>query len=188
MSNVSFLEFQYKLSNNKFLRKPSRMFSSHSRQTSSSSVPIRLQPNVKEMRQVFNKFDSNGDGKISQQEYKAVLRALGQQSMIPDVPKIFKVADLDGDGFIDFNEFVEAQRKEGGVQTMDLQSAFRTFDANGDGRISAEEVMGVLRQLGDRCSLEDCRRMVRAVDNDGDGLVNMDEFTTMMTRTLVRNN
>ncbi|CAN1278541.1 Calmodulin-like protein 30 [Linum perenne] len=70
---------------------------------------------------------------------------------------------------------------------MDIQSAFRTFDVNGDGRISAEELLQVLRQLGERCSIDDCRRMVRAVDNDGDGLVNMDEFTAMMTRTLVRN-
>ncbi|WCJ17663.1 Calmodulin-like protein 30 [Euphorbia peplus] len=171
MSNVSFLEFQYKLSRNKLLRKPSRMFSSRDRKNSASSSPT-FQPNLSEMRQVFNKFDSNRDGKISQQEYRATLRALGQDKMAGDVPKIFQVVDLDGDGFIDFKEFIEAQKK-GGIKTADIQSAFCAFDVNGDGKITAEELMEVLRRLGERCSLEDSRRMVRAVDADGDGFLDV---------------
>ncbi|XP_065871912.1 calmodulin-like protein 30 [Euphorbia lathyris] len=183
MSNLSFLEFQYKLSRNRLLRKPSRLFSSRDRKNSASSSPT-FQPNLSEMRQVFNKFDTNRDGKISQQEYRATLRALGQDKTVGDVPKIFQVVDLDGDGFIDFKEFVEAQKK-GGIKTADIQSAFCAFDVNGDGKITAEELMDVLRRLGERCSLEDCRRMVRGVDSDGDGMVDMDEFVTMMTKTML---
>lgn len=178
---MSFLEFQYKLSSNKYLRKPSRLFSSRDRQ--SSGLGKTFQPDLREMRRVFDKFDSNKDGKISQQEYKATMRALGQEPAVGEVPKIFKIVDLDGDGFIDFNEFVEAQKKEGGTRTMDIRKAFQTFDVNGDGKITAEEVMQVLQRLGERCSLQDCRRMVRGVDTDGDGMVNMDEFMNMMTRS-----
>lgn len=182
MSKMSFLDFEYNISRKKFLRKPTRLFSSRDRQ--SSGLLAAFQPDQEEMKLVFDKFDTNKDGKISQQEYKGMLRALGRTNTIREVPKIFQIADLDGDGFINFKEFMEVHKKGGGVKTMDIQNAFGTFDLNGDGKISSEEVLEVLKRLGERCSLEDCRRMVRAVDTDGDGMVDMDEFMTMMTRSL----
>ncbi|KAF5448146.1 hypothetical protein F2P56_028704 [Juglans regia] len=184
MSKTSFLDFQYNISKTKFLRKPSRLFSSRDRQN--SSLKPAFQPNQDEMKQVFDKFDSNKDGKISQQEYKAILKALGKGNTIGEVSKIFQEVDLNGDGFIDFKEFMELHKKDGGIKTTDIENAFLTFDLNGDGKISAEEVKEVLGKLGERCSLEDCRRMVRAVDADGDGMVNLDEFMDMMTRNLNR--
>ncbi|KAK7252042.1 hypothetical protein RIF29_35735 [Crotalaria pallida] len=179
MSMTSFLDFQYNLSKRSYLRKPSRLFSKQN-----SGLRTGFQPNVDEMKQVFDKFDANKDGKISQQEYKATMKCLGMGNPVHEVPNIFRVVDLDGDGFINFQEFMEAQKKGGGIRTVDIQSAFRTFDKNGDGKISAEEVQGMLRRLGERCNLDDCRRMVRAVDTDGDGMVDMDEFMAMMTQSL----
>ncbi|KAK7346014.1 hypothetical protein VNO80_20527 [Phaseolus coccineus] len=182
MPGTSFLDFQYNLSRRKYLRKPSRLFSRDMQNSGVKSVC--LQPNADEMKRVFDKFDSNRDGKISQQEYKVTMKALGLGDSVHEVPDIFKVVDLDGDGFINFKEFMEAQNKGGGVRAMDINSAFRTFDRNGDGKISAEEIKEMLGRLGERCSIDDCRRMVRAVDTDGDGMVDMDEFTTMMTHNL----
>ncbi|PPD66935.1 hypothetical protein GOBAR_DD36189 [Gossypium barbadense] len=127
MSNVGFLEFQYKLSQNKFMRKPLRLFS---RDRQNSGLLTAYQPDLDELRKVFDKFDSNKDGKISQMEYKAMLRALGQGSMTQDVPKIFQLADFDGDGFINFKDFVEVHKRSGGVTIMDIQNAFHTFDLN----------------------------------------------------------
>lgn len=178
MSKTSFLDLQYNLSRRKFLRKPSRMFSSSDRQN--SGLLSSFQPNLDELKRVFDKFDRNKDGKISQEEYKAILRALGKGSTNRDVQKIFEIADMDGDGFIDFKEFVEVQKKGGGVKTTDIQSAFRTFDLDGDGKISVNEVYELLNRLGERCSLKDCRKMVRAVDSSEDGVIDMDEFMNMM--------
>jgi calcium-binding protein CML len=193
MSRTSFLDFQYNLSKRKYLRKPSRLFSrdrqnsglsllSNNRQN--SGMKNIFQPSLDEMKMVFDKFDSNKDGKISQQEYKATLKSLGMGKSVNEVPNIFRVVDLDGDGFINFDEFMEAQKKGGGVKSLDIQSAFRTFDKNGDGKISAEEIKEMLWKLEERCSLEDCRRMVRAVDTDGDGMVDMNEFVAMMTQSM----
>ncbi|OEL14173.1 hypothetical protein BAE44_0024808 [Dichanthelium oligosanthes] len=63
----------------------------------------------------------------------------------------------------------------------ELKETFAVFDADGDGRISAEELLSVLASLGDdRCSVEDCRRMIGGVDADGDGFVCFTEFSRMM--------
>lgn len=130
------------------------------------------------MRKVFDKFDSNKDGKISSAEYKAILRALGKGSKVGQVQKILKIVDLDRDGFINFKEFMDVHNGE--IRTIDIQNAFQTFDLNGDGKISTEEVMKVLTGLEESCNLDDCRRIVRAVDTDGDGMVDLNDFMTMM--------
>ncbi|OIT31801.1 PREDICTED: calmodulin-like protein 1 isoform X1 [Nicotiana attenuata] len=182
MSNLSFLDFQYNLSKRSFLHKPTRMFTKE--RQNSGLLPI-YQLSVDELKKVFDKFDSNKDGKISPEEYKAILKSMGKKNLLTrEVQKIFDVADANGDGFIDFKEFVEAQKKEGGVKTMDLKSAFHTFDKDGDGKISVQEVYELQKGLGQRCSLQDCRKMVKAVDANGDGAIDLDEFMTMMTRTM----
>lgn len=183
MSSFSFLDLQYNLSKRKFLKKPSRMFS---RDRQNSGLAPVYMPTMEELKQVFNKFDSNRDGKISPEEYQAIVKALGKRNLVrKEVQKIFEVADLDGDGFINFHEFVEMQKKDGGVKTMDLHRAFQAFDKDNDGKITVEEVYELLRRLGERCTLQDCQKMVRAVDANGDGVIDSDEFITMMTRTMI---
>lgn len=176
---MCFLEFQYHISK---LRKPSRLFSSRDRQ--SSGLDPAFQPDENEMKQVFDMIDKDKDGKISQEDYKDMLKVLGKDDLIKIVPKIFEVVDRKQDGFIDFKEFMEYHKKGGGVKRMDLQTAFRVFDLNHDGKICTDDVRGVLRGLGEECSQEDCQRMVRAVDIDGDGVVKMSDFMKMMTRSM----
>ena len=142
---------------------------------------------MQEMKQVFDKYDTNKDGKISREEYKAMLRAInGKGSIVINIEaeanQAFQVADKDGDGYIDFKEFMELHK--GRVNVKDIQNAFRVFDSDGDGKISAKELMEVLRRMGEKYSLESCKKMIRQVDSDGDGLIDLNEFTTMMTCTM----
>ncbi|KAJ0704135.1 putative EF-hand domain-containing protein [Helianthus annuus] len=145
------------------------------------SSPVVFQPNADEMRRVFDKFDKNKDGKISKEEYVSAVDILGSKTAKTEVSKAFEAIDTDGDGFVDFNEFMAAQ---GGVKAGDIKSAFKVFDLDGNGKITAEELVQVLRQLGERCSLEACRKMVRGADADGDGMIDVDEFVGLMTRTM----
>ncbi|CAM9484369.1 unnamed protein product [Bubo scandiacus] len=62
---------------------------------------------IKELRDAFREFDTNGDGQISMAELREALRKLlGQQLNYREVDEILKDVDLNGDGLVDFEEFV----------------------------------------------------------------------------------
>lgn len=140
-------------------------------------------PSAAELEVVFKKFDGNGDGKISLLELRDVMRSLGHDPSEEEVGLMMTEADADGDGFVDLSEFVALNTKgvDSAAALKDLKIAFQMFDADRDGSISAQELLDVLRRLGENCSMADCRSMISGVDSDGDGLVNFDEFLAMMT-------
>ncbi|KAM9190691.1 calcium-binding protein 2 isoform 1-T1 [Mergus octosetaceus] len=62
---------------------------------------------IKELRDAFREFDTNGDGQISMAELREAMRKLlGQQLNPREVDEILKDVDLNGDGLVDFEEFV----------------------------------------------------------------------------------
>ncbi|KAE8798775.1 putative calcium-binding protein CML28 [Hordeum vulgare] len=105
---------------------------------------------------------------ISRRELEAVLRRLGHEE--PSDDELDAVAAIAAAG-------------EAGPED-ELMEAFNVFDADGDGRITAEELRGVMVAIlggeADGCSLDDCRRMIGGVDADGDGFVGFQDFARMM--------
>ncbi|XP_070592180.1 calcium-binding protein 2-like [Erythrolamprus reginae] len=62
---------------------------------------------VKELRDAFREFDTNGDGQISIAELReAMHKLLGQQLNYLEMDEILQDVDLNGDGLVDFEEFV----------------------------------------------------------------------------------
>ncbi|KAK7331082.1 hypothetical protein VNO77_25295 [Canavalia gladiata] len=165
MSKLSSLQFHHSNS----LRKPSPP----------TNPPLKSNKS-EEMKWVFNKFDTNKDGKISLKEYKASVGTMGWGLGETEAVESFEAMDSDGDGFIDFKEFMEMFNVEGKVKETEIKSAFQVFDLNGDGKISAEELSQVLKSLGESCSLSACKKMVTGVDGNGDGFIDFNEFMRMM--------
>ncbi|MBA0559035.1 hypothetical protein Golob_016017 [Gossypium lobatum] len=63
----------------------------------------------------------------------------------------------------------------------ELKEAFRVFDKDLNGYISASELRNVMMNLGEKLSDEEVEQMIKEADLDGDGQVNYDEFVKMMT-------
>ncbi|XP_074484868.1 calcium-binding protein 2a [Sebastes fasciatus] len=62
---------------------------------------------VKELRDAFKEFDSDGDGLISLGELKEAMKKLmGEQLNHHEIDEILRDVDLNGDGQVDFEEFV----------------------------------------------------------------------------------
>lgn len=139
-----------------------------------------------EVGKVFERFDKNGDGKISVVELGDVLKALGSVTSAEELAKMMQEIDTDSDGHISLDEFVAFCSGDADPYRSaekELLEAFELYDQDHDGKISAAELHLVLTRLGEGCSEQDCAGMVKSVDADGDGFVNFREFRTMMTNS-----
>ena len=62
------------------------------------------------------------------------------------------------------------------TDTNRYADSFRILDADGDGKVSATELVQLMRSLGDAVTDEVAAKAVELMDADGDGLVSLDEF------------
>lgn len=135
------------------------------------------------LAKVFKAFDKNGDGKLSKQEIMDGYDVhFGKSMNQEEVDKMFEQVDIDGNGYIDYSEFVVASMNEKSLLTTDkLQAAFKMFDKDGSGTISTDEIKTVL-SFGKTLDEEVVQEIIKQVDQNGDGQISFEEFSAMMKR------
>merc|ERR1712217_97942 len=137
---------------------------------------------IAEFKEAFSLFDKDGDGTITTRELGTVMRSLGQNPTDAELQDMINEVDADGNGTIDFPEFLSLQaRKMRDTDTEEeLIGAFKVFDRDGNGFISAAELRHVMTNLGEKLTDEEVDEMIREADVDGDGQINYEEFVKMM--------
>ncbi|ESO99173.1 hypothetical protein LOTGIDRAFT_142024, partial [Lottia gigantea] len=127
-----------------------------------------------DIRRTFELFDKNGDGCIDAWEIKDVVHSLGQCMSEGDIDLLVKNVDKDGNGTVDFEEFLHhfAPRYRTKEQVeAEMMEAFRAFDKNGDGYISAHELRVALTSVGECLTDAQVDEVLRDADKDGDGQI-----------------
>jgi calmodulin len=155
------------------------------------SVPANIPDDVKntlseeqiaEFQEAFKLFDKDNNGSITIQELGTVMRSLGQTPSESELVDMINEVDADGDGAIDFNEFLVmmAKKMKDVDQEDEYKEAFKVFDKDGNGYIEPAELKQVMQSLGETLTDADIEDMMKEADTDNDGRVNYDEFVNMM--------
>jgi len=137
---------------------------------------------VAPVEDVFRIFDKNGDGTISVDELRVVLRSLGHNPSEQQIQESFARVDTDNNGHLNLPEFVKMM--DGMTDTSDaaLRTAFEVFDKDHDGSVSPDELAFVLRSVGMEVNMEDMQEVVKRNDKDRDGRISIDEFVHSMDK------
>ncbi|KAL9248876.1 Calcium-dependent protein kinase 8-like protein [Drosera capensis] len=121
------------------------------------------------------------EGKIKLEELSVGLHKLGQQVSDADLQILMDAADVDGDGTLNYAEFVAVLvllKKM--ANDEHLHRAYSIFDKNNSGYLELEELTDALNDDIDSSSEEVVNAIMHDVDTDKDGCISYGEFATMM--------
>ncbi|KAL6564752.1 Calcium-dependent protein kinase 8 [Orobanche minor] len=133
------------------------------------------------IKEAFDKMDSGKKGKINLEELKVGLQKLGHQIPDTDLQILMEAADVDGDGTLNYAEFVAVSvhlRKM--ANDEHLHKAFAFFDKNGSGYIEIEELRDAFSDEDEANNEEVINAIMHDVDTDKDGRISYEEFAGMM--------
>ncbi|KAH7372456.1 hypothetical protein KP509_17G005200 [Ceratopteris richardii] len=138
----------------------------------------------------FRALDLDGNGSITLRELISILKALGIQDIgEKDLRQIISDMDMDNNGTIEIDEFINMVTQEDIFQLLcqqpvdnDYEAAFHEFDKDKDGNLSRGELILGLQTLGIHPTLELVKVMMEQADTNGDGVINYTEFREIMRK------
>ncbi|WVZ19139.1 hypothetical protein V8G54_006461 [Vigna mungo] len=136
---------------------------------------------VEIIKDMFTLMDTDKDGRVTYEELKAGLRKVGSQLAEPEIKMLMEVADVDGNGVLDYGEFVAVTIH---LQKMEndehFHKAFKFFDKDGSGYIESGELQEALADESGETDADVLHDIMREVDTDKDGRISYEEFVAMM--------
>ena len=137
---------------------------------------------LKELKEVFIRFDESGDGHLQLDEIqKGLKQVLGHvKGAMKIYEEIMNTLDKNCNGVIDYSEFlVAAADKETLLNNNNLMLAFNLMDADGNGSISRQELKNVF-ETSEKKDEELWTEIFDEVDVNGDGAITFEEFKATM--------
>jgi len=145
---------------------------------------------------IFSLFDKDENGAITTQELNIVMRSIGQNPNEAQLQHINTEYDTNGNGTLDFPEFLTMMACEMEDPASKELSAipkystlicetFCVLDKDKNGYISAAELrhaMGKLDHIMGEITDEEVDEQICEADSDGDGQINYEEFVAMMSQ------
>jgi calmodulin len=139
---------------------------------------------ISQYKDAFSLFDKDSDGTVPTKELGTIMRSLGSNPTQSELLDLIHELDPHGEGKIDFGQFLTAMGK--GYRQPDtedqIREAFKIFDKENSGFVSAEELKHVMLNLGEKLTQEEVDEMLRQANVKNDGRINYAEFAKVMTQ------
>ena len=137
---------------------------------------------MNELREAFKEFDKDSDGHITKDELTSVMASFGNVISSADLDIALKSVDIDGNGVVDFKEFLELMEGNTLVESVDaeMKGLFDMFDIDRDEFITEKEIKTVMKKLGEKVKKKQIRKMIKEADDNKDGKISFNEFKTML--------
>uniref|UniRef100_A0A4W4HCB9 EF-hand domain-containing protein n=1 Tax=Electrophorus electricus TaxID=8005 RepID=A0A4W4HCB9_ELEEL len=129
----------------------------------------------KELENFATRASSCKGGRIRIEEFAGFLKL----PISPALQELFALFDRDGDGTIDFREYVIGVTvlcRPANTEEV-IHTAFKLFDIDEDNNITRDEFSSLLRSALGVCDLN-VSKLFNAIDSDGSGHITYDEFRT----------
>ncbi|CAB3979139.1 calcineurin subunit B type 1 [Paramuricea clavata] len=138
---------------------------------------------IKRLGKRFKKLDLDHSGSLSVEEFMS----LPELQQNPLVQRVIEIFDQDGNGEVDFKEFIEgvSQFSVKGDKESKLRFAFQIYDIDRDGFITNSELFQVLKMMVGN-NLKDTQlqqivdKTILYADKDQDGKISFSEFSEMV--------
>ena len=118
-----------------------------------------------ELMKQFTEWDKNGDGVLSKEEILEGYRNAYGSADPDEVDNMIKSVDLDGNGVIDYNEFLNCTMNRDKIRA-----------------ISIDEIMLIFKKTNNDVDIKIFENMIKEADINGDGEIEFDEFKDIMEK------
>jgi len=131
---------------------------------------------IRSLGQTFRRLDANQDGVLTLREMREGVIGTPAEKVCGDLELLFEQLDTDGDGHLQYTEFLAGALCARRFLCEDLAwAAFQRFDQDGNGRITTQELAKALGAEAGGLD-EDLAAVMGAADRDGDGTIDFNDF------------
>ena len=141
-----------------------------------------------EIKEIFDYFDKDQGGSIDSDELKECLKCLGENVLDEEVNDMIAAMDIDGDGTINYEEFLKEMKKRYGKRDpeREIASAFQRLSEEGTEFITRDGLLKIMNKIFKENAMnnEEAEDMIRVATKGQRNHITFNEFRNIMINGL----